>query len=61
MSEAGTIRATQLKAACALMACCAIAIFAFRSLAGALWRGVARHFVKNQSFPDTEVAFPVVI
>ena len=37
MSEAGTIRATRLKAACALIACCAIAIFAFRSLAGALW------------------------
>lgn len=37
MSEAGTIRATQLKAACALVACGAIAIFAFRSLAGALW------------------------
>src|SRR6202790_2689679 len=37
MSEAGTIRATQLKAACALIACCAIAIFALRSLAGALW------------------------
>jgi hypothetical protein len=37
MSEAGTIRAARLKAACALIACCTIAIFAFRSLAGALW------------------------
>lgn len=37
MSEADTIRAARLKAACALIACCAIAIFALRSLAGALW------------------------
>jgi hypothetical protein len=37
MIEAGTIRATRLKAACALIACCTIAIFAFRSFAGALW------------------------
>jgi hypothetical protein len=37
MSEAGTIRATRLKAVCALIACCAIAIFAVRSLAGSLW------------------------
>jgi hypothetical protein len=37
MSEAGTIRATRLKVACALIACGTIAIFAFRSLAGALW------------------------
>jgi hypothetical protein len=37
MSEAGTIRATRLKAVCALIACCTIAIFAFRSLAGGLW------------------------
>lgn len=38
MSEAGTIRATRpLKTACALIACCTIAIFSFRSLAGALW------------------------
>jgi hypothetical protein len=38
MNEAGTIRATQLlRAACALLACGAIAIFAFRSLAGRLW------------------------
>jgi hypothetical protein len=37
MIEAGTIRATRLKTACALIACCTIAVFAYRSLAGALW------------------------
>jgi uncharacterized membrane protein len=38
MSEASTIRATRpLKAACALIACCTIAIFAFRSSARTLW------------------------
>ena len=38
MSEASTIRATRsLKAACALIACCTIAIFAFRSWARTLW------------------------
>ena len=38
MSEAGTIRATlPLNAACALIAACTIAIFAFRSLTDPLW------------------------
>ena len=38
MNEAGTIRATRLlKVACALIACCTIAIFAFRSLTEILW------------------------
>lgn len=38
MSEVGAIQATRpLKAACALVACCAIAIFAFRAQAETLW------------------------
>ncbi|THD63994.1 MAG: hypothetical protein E7813_17310 [Bradyrhizobium sp.] len=38
MDDAGTIRVTRaLRAASLLLACCAIAIFAFRSLAGPLW------------------------
>ena len=38
MNEAGIIRATPpLKAACAFVACCTIAIFAFRTLAAPLW------------------------
>jgi hypothetical protein len=36
MTEAGTMT-RPLQAACTLIACCAIAILAFRSLAGALW------------------------
>jgi hypothetical protein len=38
MSETGPIQTTRLlRTACALIACGAIAVFAFRSLAGALW------------------------
>ena len=38
MDDAGTIRVTRaLRATSLLLACCAIAIFAFRSLAGPLW------------------------
>ena len=36
--DVGTSRVTRtLRAVCLLLACCAIAIFAFRTLAGPLW------------------------
>jgi hypothetical protein len=50
----GTIRATQLlKAACALIAGCAIAIFVFRSLAGPLWMDelLSMNLVQADSLP----------
>ena len=54
ISEVGVLRATRpLKAACALIACCAIAIFAFRAQAGTLWLDelLTMTLVKARSLP----------